>query len=36
MAVRQENIRAVNLAASHPLVFEKPHAAANEILTFLR
>jgi len=29
------NIRVANLAASHPLVFEQPHAIAHEILTFL-
>jgi hypothetical protein len=33
---RQRNVRAVNLAASHALVFEQPQAIAGEILTFLR
>ena len=36
LAVRQENIRVVNLAASHALVFEQPHAIAAEIQAFLR
>jgi pimeloyl-ACP methyl ester carboxylesterase len=36
LAGRQRNVRAVNLAASHALVFEQPPAIAREILTFLR
>ncbi|HEV3102061.1 MAG TPA: alpha/beta hydrolase [Candidatus Dormibacteraeota bacterium] len=36
LARRQGNVRVVNLAASHALVFEQPQAIANEILTFLR
>ena len=31
---RQGNIRVANLAASHALIFEQPHAIADEILTF--
>jgi len=33
---RQKNVRAINLAASHALVFEQPGAIANEFLKFLR
>jgi pimeloyl-ACP methyl ester carboxylesterase len=36
LARRQRNVRVINLAASHALVFEQPHAIANEILKFLR
>ena len=36
LARRQRNVRAVNLAASHALVFEQLQAVAGEILTFLR
>lgn len=36
LAGRQGNIRVANLSASHALVFEQPHAVADEILTFLR
>jgi pimeloyl-ACP methyl ester carboxylesterase len=36
LAGRQRNVRAINLAASHALVFEQPQAIANEILKFLR
>ena len=36
LAGRQRNVRAINLAASHALVFEQPHAIALEILKFLR
>jgi len=35
LAGRQKNIGAINLAASHALVFEQPGAIAHEILTFL-
>jgi hypothetical protein len=31
-----KDIRVANLAASHALVFEQPHAIADEMLTFLR
>jgi len=33
---RQSNVKVINLAASHALVFEQPQAIANQILTFLR
>jgi len=36
LAVRQSNVRAINLAASHALVFEQPRAIADEIRKFLR
>lgn len=36
LARRQRNVRVINIAASHALVFEQPQAIANEILTFLR
>jgi hypothetical protein len=36
LAVRRDNIRFVNLAASHALVFEQPHAIAAEIQAFLQ
>src|SRR5437016_13643377 len=36
LAGRRVNIRVANLSARHALVFEQPHAVADEILTFLR